>query len=146
VTEPSGNVTCTIPYEQVPLGPQTAAVTFAGSTYYLPSSASKPVIVAAVTKGGSFVLGKGTEVTGFAVNPPGAPSCGTGWSTNLAEEVPLPLPLPSYIAAIVSPSVKTTGSTISGSTSKVVVVQTNPGYTLDVLSVGQGSIVAQACP
>jgi hypothetical protein len=60
MTDPSGNVSCTIPTVTIPLGSETAAATFAGDAYYLPSSHSKAVIVFAFPSNGTFVLGDNT--------------------------------------------------------------------------------------
>ena len=60
MTDPSGNVSCPIPTVTVPLGPETAAATFAGDAFYLQSSDSKKVIVFAFPSNGAFVLGDNT--------------------------------------------------------------------------------------
>jgi kumamolisin len=56
-TDTSGNVSCTLPSVTVPLGPETAAATFAGDQYYLGDSDSTTVTVFAFPSRGGFTLG-----------------------------------------------------------------------------------------
>jgi hypothetical protein len=66
---------------------------------------------------------------GFENTPGGLPACGTAWSTGPGNSPPPPSgPLPAFMAVIVSSSVSKSGSTISGDTVHVVIVQTNAGY------------------
>ncbi len=62
-TDPSGNLSCTIPSVSVPLGPETVGASFAGDGYYLPSSASATATVFAFPSRGAFVLGDKTAKT-----------------------------------------------------------------------------------
>jgi hypothetical protein len=73
-TDPSGNVSCTIPSVTVPLGSETASAVFAGDAYYRPSSDSKTVIVFAFPGRGAFTLGDNT------VAGAGASTVLTWWS------------------------------------------------------------------
>lgn len=59
-TDPSGNVSCTIPSLSVPLGPETVSAAFAGDQYYQASSDTKSVIVFAFPSKGAFTLGDET--------------------------------------------------------------------------------------
>jgi hypothetical protein len=59
-TEPSGNVSCTIPSVSVPLGPEAVSAAFAGDAYYSASSASTTAIVFAFPSRGAFTLGDNT--------------------------------------------------------------------------------------
>jgi hypothetical protein len=130
------------------------------------------VLVAAFAGGGSFVIGNlnsavGTSVTfwgaqwwklnslsgglapaafkGFANNP-ATPSCGSGWSTAPGNSPPPPAgPLPAFMAVIVSSSISQAGSTISGNTPHMVIVQTNPGYDGNPGHAGTGTVVGTLC-
>ena len=51
----------------------------------------------------------------------------------------------SYIAVIVSSSITKSGSTISGDTIKIVIVQTDPGYAGNPGHAGTGKVVATLC-
>ena len=74
------------------------------------------------------------------------PKCGTGWSTDPGNSTPPPAgPLPAYMGVIVSSSITKSGSTISGDTPHIVVVQTNPGYAPNPGHAGTGTVVAQFC-
>ena len=50
------------------------------------------------------------------------------------------------MAVIVSNKITQTGSTITGNTSQIVIVKTNPGYQPDPGHPGSGTIVAVVCP
>jgi uncharacterized repeat protein (TIGR01451 family) len=62
-TDGSGNVSCTIPSVNVPLGPETVGASFAGDGYYKPSSDTTNAIVFAFPDRGAFVLGDTTAAT-----------------------------------------------------------------------------------
>jgi hypothetical protein len=82
---------------------------------------------------------------GFADNPT-TPSCGGGWSADPGNSTPPPDgPLPSFMAVIVTSSDDNSGSTISGKTVHIVVVQTNPGYASNPGHAGTGKVVAVVC-
>jgi Domain of unknown function DUF11 len=127
------------------------------------------VVFAFAPGGGSFVIGdqnavKGNSVTfwgakwaklnslsrgnapssfkGFAENPT-TPSCGAGWSADTGNSTPPPDgPLPAFMAVIVTSSADQSGSTISGNTVHIVIVQTNPGYAPNPGHAGTGTVVA----
>jgi len=77
---------------------------------------------------------------------PAAPTCGQGWTTDPGNSTPPPAgPLPPYIVVIVSSKITQSGSTISGDTQHLVVVQTNSGYQGNPGHAGTGPIVATLC-
>jgi uncharacterized repeat protein (TIGR01451 family) len=136
------------------------------------SSSTSAFVFCVVAGGGNFVIGNnnaavGTAVTfwgaqwwklnslsggtapaafkGFEKSPP-AVTCGTSWTTAPGNSPPPPpAPLPSFMAVIVSSSISQSGSTISGNTVHMVIVQTNPGYAPDPGHAGTGTVVAQIC-
>lgn len=136
------------------------------------NSSSTSAFVYCVSAGGNFVIGDqnaalGTAVTfwgaqwrklnslsggsapsafkGFATTP-ATVTCGTSWSTAPGNSPPPPAgPLPSFMAVIVSSSISKSGSTISGDTFHLVIVQTNPGYAPNPGHAGTGTVVAQIC-
>jgi uncharacterized repeat protein (TIGR01451 family) len=136
------------------------------------NSSSTSALVFCVVAGGNFVIGDqnaaaGTHVTfwgaqwakrnslsggaapasfkGFE-NSPAAVTCGTDWTTSPGNSPPPPAgPLPSYMAVIVSSSIGKSGSTISGDTAHMVVVQTNPGYAPNPGHAGTGTVIGQIC-
>ncbi len=136
-------------------------------------STSCNVVVFGTSAGGNFVIGNGnsaigTNVTfwgsqwakqntlsggaapaafkGFSNTPNAAPSCGTNWSTGPGNSAAPPKPpLPAFMAVIVASSISKSGSTISGNTQRVVVVQTNPGYNANPGHAGTGKVVAVVC-
>jgi hypothetical protein len=131
------------------------------------------VLIFAGVAGGNFVIGDqnagiGTNVTfwgaqwsklndlsggaapaafkGFENDPGGLPACRTAWSTGPGGSPPPPNgPLPAFMAVIVSSSVSKSGSTISGDTVHVVIVQTNAGYAPNPGHAGGGTVVATVC-
>ena len=136
------------------------------------SSSASAFVFCVVAGGGDFVIGDnnatvGTSVTfwgaewwklnnltggaapasfkGFAKSPPTA-TCGTDWTTSPGNSAPPPLgPLPSFMGVIVASSISQSGSTISGNTVHMVIVQTNPGYAPNPGHAGTGTVVAQIC-
>jgi hypothetical protein len=82
---------------------------------------------------------------GFAKDP-STPTCGTGWSTDPGNSAPPPAgPLPAFMGVIVSSNIAQSGSTISGDTAHIVVVQTNAGYAPNPGHAGTGTVIAQFC-
>jgi uncharacterized repeat protein (TIGR01451 family) len=136
------------------------------------SSSASAFVFCVVAGGGNFVIGDnnaavGTSVTfwgaewwklnslsgaaapasfkGFAKSPPTA-TCGTDWTTSPGNSAPPPQgPLPSFMGVIVASSISQSGSTISGNTVHMVIVQTNPGYAPNPGHAGTGTVVAQIC-
>ena len=89
--------------------------------------------------------GSHASFKGFAESPAAA-TCGVTWSTDPGNSSPPPSgPLPAFMAVIVTGTYGQSGSTISGDTVHVVIVQTNPGYQPDPGHPGTGTVVAQVC-
>lgn len=140
-----------------------------------PSSATvacQVIVFAFAPGGGSFVIGDlngtiGSPVTfwgarwtqlnalsgglappafkGFANNP-ATPTCGARWSTGPGNNSDPPAePLPSFMGVIASSSISKSGSTISGDTAHIVVVQTNAGYSGNPGHEGTGKVIALVC-
>jgi hypothetical protein len=166
-TDPTGTASCSILISTV-LGPGTVTASFAGDPFYLPSSATEPVIVFAFLNSGSMIIGnldgnpvefwgaqwaKSNSFTGgpapnsfkgFANTAP--ETCGGGWTSNPGNSSGPPSgPLPSYMGVIVSSTVVQSGSVITGDVPKIVVVQTYPGYAPDPGHAGTGTVVAVYC-
>ncbi|HEX4677702.1 MAG TPA: Ig-like domain-containing protein [Gaiellaceae bacterium] len=160
-----GYATCTVP-RAASLGSSTFAATFAGDTYYLPSSATRSTIVCAFPSGGSFVIGdresgsvtfwgsqwsrqnqlsRGDAPSSFKGWTPGAfdSSWSGDWSTDTGSSGSQPSgTLPTYMAVIQTSSSRKSGSRISGDTVHIVVVKTNAGYAPNAGHDGTGTIVA----
>ena len=82
---------------------------------------------------------------GFAQSPT-TPTCGASWSADTGNSTPPPNgPLPAFMAVIVTSSAIQSGSTVSGNTVHIVIVQTNPGYAPDPGHAGTGKVVAAVC-
>jgi hypothetical protein len=173
-TNASGVATCTIT-PSAALGPATVSTSFAGDAFYDPSSDSDGVIVFAYLSAGAFAIGDGNAAVGTAATfwssqwgqtntlsggtapssfagfigtlLPSTTTCRTtGWSTDPANSPAPPSTLPSYMAVAVSSSIGKRGNMItSPSIPKVVVVQTNPGYSPSPGGVGTGTVVATFC-
>jgi hypothetical protein len=75
--------------------------------------------------------------------PPAA--CAGPWTTRPGNSGAPPATVPSYMGVLVSSSIGKSGSTISGNTTKIVVVKTEPGYAPDPGHHGTGTIVATFC-
>jgi hypothetical protein len=79
---------------------------------------------------------------GFAEKPLN-PACNINWSADTGSSTPPPAgPLPAFMGVIVTSSASQAGSTISGNTVHIVVVQTNPGYAPNAGHAGTGTVVA----
>jgi uncharacterized repeat protein (TIGR01451 family) len=82
---------------------------------------------------------------GFA-KAPASPACGVNWTTTPGNSPPPPAPpLPALMGVIVSSSISQSGSTISGNTVHIVIVQTNPGYDANPGHAGTGTVIATYC-
>lgn len=109
----------------------TGAVTFWGAQWWKLNSLS----------GGSAPA----AFKGFA-GAPATPACGVDWTTAPGNSPPPPAgPLPPLMGVIVSSSISQSGSTISGNTVHIVIVQTNPGYDANPGHAGTGTVVATYC-
>lgn len=78
---------------------------------------------------------------GYADSTP-VPTCGTTWSTRPGNSSGPPISVGADIEVIVTSSVVKNGSTISGNTVGIVIVQTNPGYADDPGHPGTGTVVS----
>lgn len=172
-TNLSGVAQCDIAVVNQPLGPGTVNAAFAGDSDYEPSSANAATILFAYTTGGNFVVGDldasgsgavtfwgsgwsnanhlsggstPSSFEGFANNPAGQTSCGGVWSTSGGNSTSAPLSVPSYTAMIATNSVTKSGSTISGTKPKLVIVRTDAGYLPSPGHTGTGQVVAVLCP
>jgi len=170
-TDGGGAASCPLVVNQ-PLGPGVVSAKFAGDAFYLPSSDSASTILFAFLANGSFVIGDQSAAgavtfwssdwstlnalsggaapdafKGFAntlsAEPPG---CGTTWMTGPGNSSKPPSTVPSFMGVLVSSGVAQSGSTISGNTPKIVVVQTAPGYSNNPGHSGTGVVVATVCP
>jgi hypothetical protein len=172
-TDVAGRATCTIASVSVGLGPQPLEADFAGDEVNAPSSdTSGSAIVFAF--GGAFVLGDQTVANGgpsttvdwwgpiwardnslsggsaplsfkgFA-DPPTPTTCGDTWTTRPGNSSGPPAAVPSYMAVLVTSAVTKSGSTISGNTTGIVVVKTDPGYGPAPGHRGTGTVVAIVC-
>jgi hypothetical protein len=74
-----------------------------------------------------------------------ATSCGTTFTTGPGNSPPPTTGVPSYMGVLVANSVTKTGTNINGTWNKIVVVQTNPGYSSSPGHPGTGRIVAVFC-
>ena len=160
---------CAISPVVQPLGPGTAGAHFAGNAFYQPANATTSVLIFANLDSGAFVIGEGHQAVGnrvefwgaqwrqnnlasapasfkgFAATTTTPPACGSGWSTRPGNSSNPPDTIPSFLAVIVADSVTQGGSTISGDTTHIVVVQTDPGYQPDPGHPGTGTVVATVC-
>jgi len=172
-TNASGDASCMVSgLTNGDLGPQTETANFAGDASYLPSSDTLQVIVFAYLDKGAFVIGDGNNkgngtainfwgaqwdknnslsggaapnaFKGFAQNPT-PPACRVTWTTDPGNSPPPPNSVPSFMAVIVSGAISQSGSTISGDTPHIVVVQTDAGYASDPGHAGTGTIVGTVC-
>jgi len=75
------------------------------------------------------------------------PVCGGTWTTGGGASPPPPAPsgIPAYMATAVASSVAKSGTTISGNIVKIVIVQTDLGYSPASGHDGTGKIVATLC-
>ena len=148
---------------------------FAGDANYHPSAGSATALVFAYAAGtgGAFVVGDGNSTVGQAVTFWGsqwsqknslsggaAPnsfkgfanrssttpaSCGATWMTDPGSSSNPPATVPAYMAVIVTGSVAKNGSTLSGNTTKMVIVKTNAGYGPSAGNTGTGTVVGVIC-
>lgn len=171
-TDSTGLAQCTIANVNQPLGTDAVAASFTNDPYYLPSSDSGTRLVFSyLPGGGAFAIGDSSasavyfwgaqwsshntlsggaaqpSFKGFAqtFTPAGDPACGSSWTTAPGNSPPPPATVPSYVAVVEASHVTKNGSTISGDTTRVVIVKTNPGYGPDPSQVGTGTIVATLC-
>jgi hypothetical protein len=170
-TDAAGLATCTIAVVNQALGPNTVAASFAGDTFYLPSSDSEAITVFAFLSKGSMVIGDmnagvGSSIEfwgaqwakknslsggpapdsfkGFADAAPQA--CGGNWSSGPGDSSDPPATVPSYMGVIASSSTTQSGDALSGNVPMIVVVKTDRGYGPSPGREGTGTVVAKFCP
>ncbi|MGE5273236.1 MAG: hypothetical protein ACM3QU_05595, partial [Verrucomicrobiota bacterium] len=71
--------------------------------------------------------------------------CGSSWTTTGGNSPPPTKAVPAYMGVVVAGNVTKSGSTISGDSVHIVVVQTNPGYGPAPGKHGTGKIIATFC-
>jgi PKD repeat protein len=74
-----------------------------------------------------------------------AQSCGATFGSRPGNSSAPPATVPPYMAVAVASAVSKSGSRISGTIEKIVVVKTDPGYAPDPGSPGAGRVVATIC-
>jgi hypothetical protein len=74
-----------------------------------------------------------------------ASTCGATFTTAPGNSPPPTTGVPSYMGVLVAGSTTKTGSNVNGTWNKIVVVQTNPGYSPSPGHPGTGRIVATFC-
>ena len=136
------------------------------------ADATTTVLIFGLPAGGSFVIGDGGQAIGHSVTFWGAQwskaneltagdapaafkgfvetsaavGCGASWSTAPGNSASPPGgPLPSYMAVVVSSSIRKSGAAISGDTVHMVVVKTDPGAAAGSGRAGTGTVVAEIC-
>jgi hypothetical protein len=172
-TDALGKAECTILNVNQPLGPNTLTADFAGDAYYLPSTATRSVIVFSWTPGGNFVIGDGNDTPGatatfwsdtwnqqntisggiapssfkgFSNLPSGKTTCGGSWSTGGGNSPPPAGAVPAYTAVLVTDRVSKNGKTIMGTKPSIVIVQVNPGYSPNPGHPGTAVVLGALCP
>lgn len=79
---------------------------------------------------------------GLASTPRGTASCGTPWSARPGNSAGPPSTVPEYMPVLVTDAVSRSGSTITGATTSIVIVRTDPGYAGSPGHAGTGTVVA----
>ncbi len=169
-TSSSGTATCTITPVAGTSGPLPLTDAFAGDSSYQPATNTQQALVFSYSQGGSFTVGNGSQAgavtfwgaqwakdntlsagpapsafKGFE-NSAAQPACGTTWNTGPGNSPTPPAgPLPAYMAVIVTSTVTTSGSTITGNTVHVVIVKTSAGYAPAPGYAGTGTVVGTYC-
>ncbi len=165
----SGSFTVTGEHRYAATGPHTITTSINGTDGSIATAVSDVLVYAYPTGGGAFVVGDRSssgQVTfwspqwskknllshgsappsfkGLTMNP-AAPTCGSTWTTNPDLVVLPPAPLPEYMAVVVTDSATKKGSTVSGPTTRLVVVRVDPGYAADPSRTSTGTVVATIC-
>jgi len=172
-TNTQGKASCTISTVTIPTGTVTITAQFEGDSLYQPVSITKSGIVYGYAPEGSFVIGDknatmGTSVTfwgsqwskknsmsggsasnsfkGFAntINP-NPPTCKGAWTSDPGNSSSPPDSIPSYMAVIVTSKITKSGSVLSGTIPKIVIVKTDSGYDSNPGHSGTGTIVDVLC-
>ena len=152
------------------LGPHSITANYSGSSNYFASAAAaaSQLIYGYPAGGGTFVIGNNNAVIGNTVNFWGSQwasnnsltdgsasasfkgfatgatplTVGGTFAASPGNSGPAPAAVPEYIAVIVTSHVTKSGSNISGTIVKLVVVHVNPGYGANPGTPGTGTIVA----
>jgi hypothetical protein len=91
-------------------------------------------------------LSNGPAPRSFKGFTPSVPrDCTGSWASEPGNSSNPPDTLPQFIAVIASSDVSQSGSTITGSVSKIVIVRTDPGYGPSPGHLGTGTVVAVVC-
>jgi hypothetical protein len=168
----SGVASCQLIVPASQMGPTAVSVNSHPNGYYLPAAvAATGLTFAYAPGGGSFVIADSAANVNGAVTYWGAqwskinapsggaapaafkgyadlpvqPACGTSFTTRPGNSSKPPANVPEYMAVIASNSVTKSGSTISGSITRIVIVHTAPGYAADPGHAGTGTVVATVC-
>ena len=91
----------------------------------------------------SSFKGFAAQVTLPTSTPPA--SCRSSWQSRPGNSAHGPDSVPAYMGVLVTSSVTKAGSNISGTSTHIVVVKTDPGYKNDPGHPGTGTIVATYC-
>jgi hypothetical protein len=78
-----------------------------------------------------------------STNPP---VCGDTWTTQPGNSSDPPPTVPAFMGVLVASTISKSGSTISGNTPSLIIVQTDPGYAPNPGHAGTGTVVATICP
>ena len=73
------------------------------------------------------------------------PACGGTWASKPGNSSTPPPAVPQYMALIVSSTIQKNGSIITGNVRKIVIVQTDPGYSPAPGHAGTGRVVSVYC-
>ncbi len=98
-----------------------------------------------LTGGGASAAFKGFLGTVTLPTPTPANICTSPWTTTGGNSPPPTSGVPSYMGVVVTSKVNKSGSTLSGTYTHIVVVQTNPGYAPSPGSPGTGTILGRFC-
>ena len=78
-------------------------------------------------------------------NGTATPTCGSPWTSRPGNSSNPPATVPQFMPVIVASSVQKNGSAITGNVSKIVVIETNPGYGPSPGHAGTGRVAAILC-
>ena len=172
ITDANGNAGCAVAPVSQPLGPVAVSDSFGGDGFYRAASANTSTVLFAFPTQGGFVVGDQSaqqgaidtfwgarwrsdnrlsggvapaSFKGFAESLSATPQCGIAWTSTPGNSSDPPAVVPSYVAVLVSPSVTQSGSTLSGTVTRIVVVKTDPGYDGNPGHPGTGIVVADVC-
>ena len=171
VTVVGGGAACDISPVAQPLGPGTIKAVFAQDAYYEASSATAPTILYAFPSRGGFAIGDRSSTTGatvtffgsqwekanslsggaapsaykgFATAPGTPPRCGGTFTADPGNSGAPPASVPSYMGTLVTSKVTKSGSNLTGTVVKIVVVQT-ASYDASPGKGGTGKVFTVVC-